>query len=66
MMIKDETEINNTMDATHNDQKVHLQLWDTSGADDQQTIRYISFPQTDVFVLLFSLIQPKSLKNIEK
>ena len=42
-MIKDETEINNTMDATHNDQKVHLQLWDTSGADDQQTIRYISY-----------------------
>jgi small GTP-binding protein len=48
------------------DQKVDLQIWDTSGEEDDKKLRTVSDPQTDVFVIFFSLVFPTSLTNVEK
>ena len=44
---------------------VNLQLWDTAGQEDYKKLRPLSYPQTDVFVLCFSLVSPTSLENVE-
>ncbi|KAK2945926.1 putative Cell division control protein 42 like protein [Blattamonas nauphoetae] len=45
--------------------KVKLQLWDTAGQEDYDRLRSLSFSETDVFLLLFSIINEQSFKNIE-
>ena len=47
------------------DQQINLQLWDTAGQEDYKKLRPLSYPQTDVFVLCFSLVSPTSLENIQ-
>jgi small GTP-binding protein len=47
------------------DQQINLQLWDTAGQEDYKKLRPLSYPQTDVFVLCFSLVGPTSLENIQ-
>ncbi len=43
---------------------VNLELWDTSGQEDYERLRPMSYPQTDVFVLCFSLVNPDSFESI--
>lgn len=45
---------------------IDLQMWDTPGKSDDKKIRSLSYPQTDVFILCFSLVSPESYNNIEK
>ena len=40
-------------------------IWDTSSNEDYDRFRPLSYPQTDVFLLCFSLVSKKSLQNIE-
>jgi small GTP-binding protein len=47
------------------DQQINLQLWDTAGQEDYKKIRPLSYPETDVFVICFSLIAPTSLENVQ-
>jgi small GTP-binding protein len=47
------------------DQQINLQLWDTAGQEDYKKLRPLSYPQTDVFVICFSLVAPTSLENVQ-
>jgi len=46
------------------DKTIALGLWDTAGSDDYDTLRPLSYPGTDVFLVCFSLIEPKTLTRV--
>uniref|UniRef100_F6PNI9 Uncharacterized protein n=2 Tax=Ciona intestinalis TaxID=7719 RepID=F6PNI9_CIOIN len=43
---------------------INLGLWDTAGQEDYDRLRPLSYPQTDVFLICFSLVSPTSLQNV--
>jgi Ras-related C3 botulinum toxin substrate 1 len=57
---------NYSVNLTVDDQAVNLQPWDTAGARDYQMMRPLSYPQTDIFLICFSLVSPTSLESVEK
>ena len=46
--------------------QVILSLWDTAGPDDYDRLRPLSYPNTDIFLVCFSLVQPQSYENVFK
>eukprot|EP00455_Lapot_gusevi_P005751 TRINITY_DN1245_c0_g2_i3.p1 TRINITY_DN1245_c0_g2~~TRINITY_DN1245_c0_g2_i3.p1 ORF type:complete len:194 (+),score=68.06 TRINITY_DN1245_c0_g2_i3:140-721(+) len=44
---------------------VVLGLWDTAGQEDYDRLRPLSYPQTDVFMLCYSIINPNSYDNVK-
>ena len=42
----------------------HLRVWDTAGQEDYDRLRPLSYPKTDVFVVVFSVGSPSSYKNV--
>lgn len=43
---------------------ISLGLWDTAGQEDYDRLRPLSYPQTDVFLVCFSLVSPPSFENV--
>ena len=43
---------------------INLGLWDTSGLEDYDRLRPLSYDETDVFLVCFSLVNPASFENV--
>lgn len=44
---------------------INLGLWDTAGQEDYDRLRPLSYPQTDVFLICFSVVSPASFENVK-
>jgi len=47
------------------DKAINLGLWDTAGQEDYDRLRPLSYPQTDVFLVCFSIISRASFENVK-
>jgi Ras-related C3 botulinum toxin substrate 1 len=43
---------------------INLGLWDTGGQEDYDRLRPLSYPDTDVFLVCFSVVSPTSYENV--
>jgi len=43
----------------------NLGLWDTAGQEEYDRLRALCYPQTDVFLMCFSVVSPSSFENIK-
>jgi len=48
------------------DQEYVIQLFDTAGQEDYDRLRLIAYPNTDVFLVCFSIINPDSYDNVRE
>uniref|UniRef100_A0A3B3UCA4 Rho-related GTP-binding protein RhoC-like n=1 Tax=Poecilia latipinna TaxID=48699 RepID=A0A3B3UCA4_9TELE len=46
--------------------QVELALWDTAGQEDYDRLRPLSYPDTDVILMCYSIDSPDSLENISE
>jgi len=44
---------------------ISLGLWDTAGQEEYDRLRPLSYPQTDVFIICFSIVHPTSFLNVK-
>ena len=43
---------------------ISLGLWDTAGQEEYDRLRPLSYPQTDAFLICFSVVSPPSYQNV--
>jgi Ras-related C3 botulinum toxin substrate 1 len=55
---------NYSCNVMHKDRAYNLSLWDTAGQEDYAQLRPLSYPQTDVFLVCFSVISRVSFGNV--
>ncbi|XP_032075050.1 rho-related GTP-binding protein RhoG [Thamnophis elegans] len=44
---------------------ISLNLWDTAGQEEYDRLRTLSYPQTNVFIICFSIASPPSYENVK-
>ncbi|NP_001076273.1 ras homolog family member Ga isoform X1 [Danio rerio] len=44
---------------------VSLNLWDTAGQEEYDRLRTLSYPQTNIFIICFSVTSPPSFENVK-
>ena len=44
---------------------VTLSLWDTAGQENYDRVRPLGYPNTDVFLMCLSVVEPNSFNNIK-
>ena len=49
-----------------NGKMYNLGLWDTAGQEEYDRLRPLSYPQTDCFLLCYSIVSPSSLDNCKQ
>ena len=54
-----------SVDLTVDDKPIHLRLWDTAGVEDYDKLRLLSYSETDVFIIAYSVVQPSSFENVK-
>jgi len=47
------------------DTTIALGLWDTAGSDEYDSLRPLSYPGTDIFLVCFSLVDPVTLEHVK-
>jgi len=47
------------------DTTISLGLWDTAGSDEYDSLRPLSYPGTDIFLVCFSLVDPETLDHVK-
>ena len=57
---------NYAMDIMVDGQNYELTLFDTAGQEDYDKLRPMSYDNTDVFLLCFSIVEPDSLDNVRE
>ena len=55
---------NNVMKFNFNGRDLELALWDTAGQEEYKNLRPLSYDNTDVILICFSVDQPESLQNV--
>ncbi|KII75019.1 Transforming protein RhoA [Thelohanellus kitauei] len=55
---------NYVADIQIDDKQVELALWDTAGQEDYDRLRPLSYPDTDVVLVCYSIDSPDSLENV--
>jgi len=48
------------------DKPYNIGLWDTAGQEDYDRLRPLSYPQTDCFLVCYSVVSRTSLENVRK
>jgi Ras-related C3 botulinum toxin substrate 1 len=56
---------NYTANCVFKGRTVALGLWDTAGAEEYDQLRPISYPDTHVFIICYSVNQPETLSSVE-
>merc|ERR1711879_79297 len=56
---------NYATDMLYDDRPVCLHLWDTAGQREYDRLRPLSYPNTDVFLLVFSVVSRNSFNNVK-
>ena len=56
---------NYSSNVTFEDMTINLQLWSTQRQENYKKLRPLSYPQTDIFLICFSLVYPSSLESVE-
>lgn len=54
-----------TVEVQVNNSPIHVTLCDTAGQDSLDTLRQLSYPDCDVFLVCFSVVKPESFDSIK-
>ena len=54
---------NYSADVMVDNKPINLGLWDTAGQEEYDRLRPLAYPQTDVFLICFSVVSPPSHRN---